>query len=70
MYIMGLIDEADETTNSHEELNNYESRKSLYPFWWPSLTTSLQSEPKKGRFALVWLDRRRMPALYERTNSR
>ena len=36
------------------------------PLWWPSLRKDLQTEPKKECSALVWLYRRRAPALHER----
>ena len=42
--------------------------QAVYPIWWPSLTKDLQTKPKKGCSALLWLDRRRVPGSYQRTN--
>ena len=36
--------------------------------WWPSLTKDLQTGPKKGGLALVWLNRRRMLVSYASRN--
>ena len=33
------------------------------PLWWPSATKNLHTGPRKGYFALVWLNRRRVPEL-------
>ena len=37
------------------------------PLRWPGVTKIEQKEPQKRWCALVWLDRRRVPASYEQT---
>ena len=44
--------------------------QAIYPLWWLSLTKDLQTEPTKQKYStLVWLHRRRMFGIHERTNS-